>query len=261
MAKIGKTEKYIHEVIDRDGVVFFGLIDPDIRNKNVMKHAKAFYEGGADIILIGGSIGYAESSMLDQIVKGIKEVAPIPTMLFPGNISGMTKYADAMYYMSLLNSKNPYWITGAQALAAPSVKKLEIEAIPTSLIIVEPGETVGWIGEARPVLKHKPEIAAAYALAGKYMGHRLTILERGSGAPGPSPPEMFAAVKKAVGHPVICAGSSKSLTDIKTTIEAGADGIHIASMVEKAANPLKKAKTIIRYTKRIGKEKVKRMRR
>lgn len=256
--KIGKTENYIHRIIERDGVVFFGLIDPDLdKQDKITTYAKAFYEGGADIILIGGSLGYAESSVLDNMVKEIKEVAPIPTMLFPGNISGLTKYADAMYYMSLLNSKNPYWITGAQALAAPYVRKLGLEAIPTSLIIVEPGETVGWIGEARPILINKPDIVAAYALAGKYMGHRITILERGSGAPGPSPPEMFKAVKKAVGHPVICAGSSKTLADIKRTIKAGADGIHIASVIEKATDPFRKAKIVIEYTKKVGKTKVK----
>lgn len=255
---IGKTEKYIHEVIERDGVVFFGLIDPDIKKRDrAIEYAKAFYEGGADIVLIGGSLGYAESSILDNLVKAIKSVVSIPVMLFPGNVGGLTKYADAMYYMSLMNSKNPYWITGAQALAAPSVKKLGIEAIPTSLIIVEPGETVGWIGEARPILIHKPEIAAAYALAGKHMGHRITILERGSGAPGPSPPEMFAAVKKVTQHPVICAGSSKTLADIKKTILAGADGIHIASMIEKASDPFRKAKIVIEFTKKVGKAKLK----
>lgn len=256
MSKIGKTEKYIHEVIERDGVAFFGLIDPDFDNKDkIAKYAKAFYEGGADVILIGGSLGYAGSSLLNKMVKRIKEVVSIPVMLYPGNISGMTKKADAMYYMSLLNSENPYWITGAQALAAPLAKKLNIETIPTSLIIVEPGETVGWIGESRPVLKHKPDLAAAYALAGKYMGHRMTILERGSGAPGPPTPEMFGAVKKAVKHPVICAGSNKNLSDIKKTIKGGADGIHIASMIEKSSDPFKKAKSIIDFTKKVGKSK------
>jgi len=255
--KVGKTERYIHDVIERDGVVFFGLIDPELGNGKILSYAKAFYNGGADVILLGGSLGYAESYILDEIAKRIKEVAPIPLMLFPGNVGGLTKYADALYYMSLMNSINPYWITGAQALAAHTVKKLGIEAIPTSLIIVEPGETVGWVGRAIPILHHKPELASAYALAGKYLGHRMTILERGSGAPGPSPPEMFRAVKKVVGHPVICAGSSKTLNDIKKTIEAGADGIHIASLIEKSSNPFKKAEIIIKYTKKIGKEKLK----
>jgi phosphoglycerol geranylgeranyltransferase len=253
--KLGKVEAYIHETIEKDGVVFFGLVDPlDNKGKDPVKFAKAFDEAGADIILIGGSIG-AEGDVLNDVVKNIKESVSKPVMLFPGNIGGLSKHADALYFMSLLNSKNPYWIIGAHALAAPMLAKMDIEAIPTSLLIVEPGETVGWIGEANPIPYHKPDIAAAYALAGKLLGQRITILERGSGAPGPSSPEMFRAVKEAVGHPVICAGSSKTLDDIKNTIKAGADGIHIASLVQNSDDPFKMAKKIVEFTKKIGKEK------
>ncbi len=206
------------------------------------------------MILIGGSIG-AEGEAFNDAVKQIKESVNKPVVLFPGNIGGVSKHADALYFMSLLNSKNPYWITGAQALAASVISNTNLEPIPTSLLIVEPGETVGWVGEARPIPYHKPDIAVAYALAGKMLGQRMTILERGSGAPGPSSPEMFRAVKEAVGHPVICAGSSKNLKDIETTIKAGADGIHIASLVQKSDDPFKKAKELVGFTKKIGKEK------
>ena len=135
------------------------------------------------------------------------------------------------------------------------IVKMGIEAIPTSLLIVEPGETVGRVGEAKLIPYDKPDVAVSYALAGKLLGHRITILERGSGAPGPSSPETFRDVKKAVGHPVICAGSSKTLDDIKTTVKAGADGIHIASLVEKSDNPLETAKKLVEFTKKVGKEK------
>lgn len=253
--KLGKVESYIIETIEKDGVVFFGLIDPLEQKKDgPVGYAKAFDKAGADIILIGGSMG-AEGEMLNEIVMEIKESTGKPVMLFPGNIGGVSKHADALYFMSLLNSKNPYWITGAHALAAPMLSKMDIETIPTSLLVVEPGETVGWVGEARVIPYHKPDIAAAYALAGKLLGQRITILERGSGAPGPSSPEMFRAVKEAVQHPVICAGSSKTFDDIRNTIKAGADGIHIASLVQNSGDPFKTAKKLVEFTKKVGKEK------
>lgn len=253
--KIGKIENLIHQIIERDGVVFFGLIDPlDQRGNDPVKLAKAFDEADADIILVGGSIG-AEGDILNKVVKEIKESVSKPVMLFPGNIGGVSRHADALYFMSLLNSENPYWIIGAHALAAPILAKMNIEAIPTSLLVIEPGETVGWIGEAKPIPYHKPDIAVAYALAGKMLGQRVTILERGSGAPGPASPEMFRAVKEAVQHPVICAGSSRTLDDIRNTIKAGADGIHVASLVQNSSDPLKTAKKLVEFAKKVGKEK------
>jgi phosphoglycerol geranylgeranyltransferase len=253
--KLGKVETYIHDTIEKDGVVFFGLIDPtnDV-GKDPVRLAKVFDEADADIILIGGSTGVGGKAF-NEMMKEIKESVSKPIMLFPGNVGGVSKYADALYFMSLLNSKNPYWIAGAHALAAPMIVKMGIEAIPTSLLIVEPGKTVGRVGEAKLIPYDKPDVAVSYALAGKLLGHRITILERGSGAPGPSSPEMFRAVKQAVGHPVICAGSSKTLDDIKTTVKAGADGIHIASLIEKSESPLLTAKKLVDFTKKIGKEK------
>lgn len=255
--KMGNVESYIHETIEKDGVVFFGLIDPtNEKGKDPVELAKVFDEADADIILIGGSTGVGGDAF-KSVMKNIKESVSKPIMLFPGNVGGVSEYADALYFMSLLNSKNPYWITGAHALAAPMIVKMGIEAIPTSLLIIEPGETVGRVGEAKLIPYDKPDTAVSYALAGKLLGHRITILERGSGAPGPSSPEMFRAVKQAVQHPVICAGSSKTLDDIRTTIRAGADGIHIASLVEKSGNPLETAKKLVDFAKKVGKEKKK----
>lgn len=254
---IGKVEQHILDTIEKDGALFLGLIDPMQDIDKSLRFAKAFHEGGADVILMGGSLGISQEA-LNTTAKRIKEAVSTPILLFPGNVDGLTPHADAIYYMCLMNSTNPYWITGAHALSAFAIKQMGTETIPTSLIIVEPGETVGWVGDAKPVPLHKPEIAASYALAGKMMGHRLTILERGSGAPGPSPPEMFTLVKRTVEHPVICAGSQKSLQDIQNTLLAGADGVQVASLVQKAPNPEAEAKKIIKFVKDIGKKKLQR---
>ena len=100
--KTGKTEKHINSIIS------------------------SMYEGGADVIMLGGSIG-AQGVALDEMAKMIKESVDVPLHLFPGNISNITKYADSIYFMSLLNSKNPYWISGAQSLGAPMIKKYKID--------------------------------------------------------------------------------------------------------------------------------------
>ncbi len=53
----------------------------------------------------------------------------IPVILFPGNIGTLSRFADAVLFMTLLNSRNPYWISQAQMLAAPLVKQFDLEAL------------------------------------------------------------------------------------------------------------------------------------
>ena len=67
--------------------------------------------------------------------------------------------------MSYLNSNNPYWIIGAQALASPAVNKTGIEKIPMGYVVAEPGGTVGWVGDAKLIPRNKPKIPAIYAMA------------------------------------------------------------------------------------------------
>jgi phosphoglycerol geranylgeranyltransferase len=65
-------------------------------------------------------------------------------ILFPGNVTGVSPNADAILFMSLLNSENPYFITGAQALGAIGVKKSKLEALPTGYLIIGEGTSVSW---------------------------------------------------------------------------------------------------------------------
>lgn len=250
---LGKVERYLHKVKEQDGIIFFGLIDPTAEDlRGSVERARAFDVAGADVILVGGSLGSLAGSILEEFVMKVNGQVSIPVMLYPGDISGVTGKADALYYMSLMNSTNPYWITGAQALSAPQIQRMDIEPIPTSLLVVEPGESVGWVGDAKPIPTHKPGIAAAYALAGEMLGHRITILERGSGAPGPPPPEMFRAVDEATEHLAICAGSVNNLEDIEKTVKAGADGLHVSSLIEEASDPFSKAKKVVSKCKEVA---------
>ena len=143
--KPGRTEKYIYETLEGKGAMMFMLIDPvDYKSPDhAVKTACDAVDGGADLILIGGSIG-AQGELLDYVTKSIKEkVKNIPVVLFPGNIATITKYADSVYFMSMLNARNPYWITQAQMLSIPTIRHLGIETLPVGYIVVAPGGTVG----------------------------------------------------------------------------------------------------------------------
>jgi phosphoglycerol geranylgeranyltransferase len=134
--------------------------------------------------------------------------------------------------MSLLNSVDPYFLMGAQVLGAPLVKKHRLEPIPMGYIIVGEGGTAGIVGRAVPVPYNKPELAAAHALAGQYLGMRFIYLEAGSGAKKPVSPEMIHVVKHYIDIPLIVGGGIRSRSQALAAASAGADIIVTGNVVE-----------------------------
>lgn len=256
--KIGKVEKYINDTIASDGGMAFILIDPvDHKSpEDAVRVAKESVEGGADLILVGGSIG-AQGSLLDSVTKEIKENVNVPVNIFPGNISTVTKYADSIYFMSLLNSRNPYWSTMAQTVAAPVIKQIGIEAIPTGYIVVAPGGTVGWVGDVNLVPRHKPSIAAALAMAGEMTGNRLILTDCGSNPKdGHMPLEMISAVKKSIDVPYVVGGGFRTAEQAGAAISAGADAVQIGTAVENSDDVKKKVESLVKSIKEAGRKNI-----
>lgn len=243
---IGKVEEYINEGIRKKGALLFALVDPlDYRSADeAIRTAKNANEAGCDLVLIGGSTG-VQGEMLDSITKKIKECVNVPVVLFPGNIGTVTKYADAVYFMSLLNSRNPYWISGAQMLAAPMVKQYGIEPLPVGYIVVEPGGTVGHVGEANLIPRDKPKLAASLALAAQYLGMRFVITDTGSNPKdGHVPLEMVAAVSSVLDVPYVVAGGIKTAGEARSVVKAGASAIQVGTAFEQS-NPVSKIKEMV----------------
>jgi phosphoglycerol geranylgeranyltransferase len=257
-----KVEKYINETIESKGAMLFSLMDPvDYRNdRDAIETAKAVTKGGSDILLLGGSSG-VQGTMLDEVTRQIKEAIDVPLVLFPGNVATITKYADAIYFQTLLNSRNPYWHTQVQMLGAPLIRQLKIEPLPVGYILVSPGGTAGWVGDANLVPREKPRIAAALALTGQYLGSRLIITDTGSNprlqGGGPIPAEMVRAVKQAIDVPYIVGGGIISEKELRTAYRSGADAVQIGTAFESgsSSSAYKKALLFSRITKEEGAKK------
>lgn len=253
-----KIERYILDKIKDEGAILLSLIDPEKQPyEKGAEMAKISYEAGTDVILIGGSIS-AQGLIIDETTKMIKENVSIPIVLFPGNVGALTPYADATYFMYLLNSRDNYWTSTAQIQGAPIVKKIGIEPIPTAYIVLEPGRAVGWISNANLVPRDRPDLAAACALAGEFMGARLIITDSGSGAPEPAPSKLISAVKSQLTVPYFYAGGCRTPEQAREIIKAGADGIQIGTAFEIEKDNVKnKISTIVKAIKEGGKEKLK----
>lgn len=228
----GAVEKYLTEQIESQGSIHITLIDPEkVTPSQGSKIARKAKTSGTSAIMIGGST-FVSATHLDDVVKIVKRTVSIPIILFPNNVTGISHCADAIWFMSLLNSTDPYFLIGAQILGAPLIKKYNLEPIPLGYIIVGDGGTAGVVGRAVAIPYNKPELAVAHALAGQYLGMRFIYLEAGSGAKEPVPPDMVRVVKHHIDVPLIVGGGITSRAQALTVASAGADIIVTGNMVE-----------------------------
>lgn len=238
----GKVYRYILDRVEKKQGMVFLVIDPPNQSPEVAgKLAKIAEQAGIAAIAVGGSVG-AQGALLDTTIQFIKENCSLPVILFPGNIATLSPKADAIYFMSLLNSLDPYYISGAQIAASYPLKRMNIEVIPTSYIIVEPGRAAGWIGRVQLIPRELPYLAAVTALAGQYMGSHLVILEAGGGASKHVPLAMIEQTRKLIDIPLVVAGGVKTPKQAKSCIKAGANIVHVGTAIENVSNNFQKAR-------------------
>ncbi len=248
--KMGKVEKYLLKKIDEEGALHIPLIDPEnISPEKAAEISVIAERGGSAAVMIGGST-VASTSKLNRVIKLIREKVSLPTILFPNNLSGISPYADAIWFMSLLNSLNPYYIIGAQVLGASAVREYGLEPLPLAYLIVGDGGAAGYIGQAQPIPYDKPEIAALYALAAQYLGMRFVYLEAGSGAKNPVPVEMIALVRKTTSNPIIVGGGLRHPDAIEERVYAGADIIVTGTTIEETTDVEKSIRLFVNSVKR-----------
>ena len=230
--KDGKVySKLLSQLKEEAGMLFLVIDPPNQSPEQAGKMAKLAESSGATAIAVGGSLG-AQGKVLDDTLVAIKDKSRLPTILFPGNIATLSKLADATYFLSMLNSNDPYYISGAQTAASFPIKKMGLEVIPTSYIIVEPGRAVGFMGRAQLIPRNLSYLAAATALAGEYMGAKMVILESGGGASEPVPKEMVSFTKKSIEVPLVIAGGVRTPEFAFDCISSGADIVHVGSAIE-----------------------------
>lgn len=190
-------------------------------------------EKGTHAIMVGGSTDVS-SENLDTLVTHIKERAQLPVIYFPSTAGAMSPQVDAIYFLSVLNSRDPRFIVGEQAIGAPLIKAIGMEAIPMGYILVEPGMKVAAVSEADviPRTKDGAERAAGLALAAQYFGMKLVYLECGSGAPTPCPVDIVRAVREAIDVPLVVGGGIRSGAEARAILEAGADVLVTGTIAE-----------------------------
>lgn len=253
---MGRVENYIRERLEREGALHMALIDPARTDgRGAREVARAAEDAGTAAIMVGGSIGVSEH-MVDEVVLAVKDSCSLPVILFPGAPTNLSRYADAVWFISVLNSTNPYFIVLGQAQGAPVVKRYGLEAIPLAYLVLGSGGTVGFISQARLIPFDRPEIAVAFALAAQYMGFRFLYLEGGSGG-DPIPPHVIRAVDNNIEIPIVTGGGIRTPDLAKTAVEAGADIIVTGTIIEEGGDLRAKLKPIVQAVREGARHRVK----
>jgi len=223
----------------------FSLIDPDKQLPKIAgSMAKTAEQSGSSAIMVGGST-LTSQKQVDETVKAIKDHSNLPVILFPSGAKFLSKHADAVFFMSLLNSRNLSYVIREHVKGAHFVKLSGIEPISMGYVIVEPGMTAGKIGEVDLVKRNDIDGAVGYGLSAQYLGMNFFYLEAGSGATAPVPDKMIKAVKQNIDIPLIVGGGIRDVKTAKKKALAGADIIVTGTTLEKEKNLKQALKDIV----------------
>ena len=224
---------YLLSVKKKKGAGYIVLIDPDKNSENNLEEKiSTINNSGVDAIFVGGSL-ILDNNCIKR-VELIKSISKVPVIFFPGGISQLNKHYDAMLFMSILSGRNSHYLIGEQVIAAPIVKDLGIEVIPTGYLLVDGGNnsSVQFMSGSNPIPIEKPDILIAHALAAQYLGKKLVYLESGSGAKNSIPNNLLKAVTKYIDVPIIVGGGINTPKSANEKVLAGASFVVIGSILE-----------------------------
>jgi phosphoglycerol geranylgeranyltransferase len=225
----------------KNKVKMFGvLIDPGKQNvAELIKTVKLCNEADVDYFFVGGSI--ITQGDMQKTTRLIKENSTKPIIIFPGNPDQISNYADAILFLSLISGRNPEFLIGHQVAAAPILKKTNLEVIPTGYLLVDCGTTTTaiYVSDTNPIPHSNAEIAANTALAGEYLGLKLTYIDGGSGAKKCISKAMISKTREALNGPLIIGGGIRTIEAAKEIYKAGADVIIVGNGAEENRNLVK----------------------
>jgi phosphoglycerol geranylgeranyltransferase len=219
---------------------FAVLVDPDkVDNAKIEQLVSLATKSKVDYFLVGGSL--LISNHLDDCIKQFKALCDIPVVLFPGSPSQVSKYADALLYLSLISGRNPELLIGHHVVSAPMVRNSGLEIMPTGYMVIDGGAptTVSYISNATPIPSDKNEIALCTAMAGEMLGMKLIYMDAGSGAKRPITEGMIEMVSSHIEAPLIIGGGITDPEKAYRNCKVGADVIVVGNAIEKDASLIK----------------------
>lgn len=206
------------------------LVDPDKFNPELIKLS---HKNKVSCFLVGGS--GLQKNNVSAVIRTIKKLSDIPVILFPGDETQLSKNADGLLLLSLLSGRNPEYLIEKHIRAAPIIKKMKLNYLPTAYLLIDGQNesTTQKITGTQPLDSADPVKIIFTSLAGEQLGFKAIYLEAGSGAKKSLSPLLLKKIKQNVSIPVIVGGGIDSRQKAEALIKAGADMIVVGNALEK----------------------------
>ena len=177
---------------------------------------------------------------LHHIIELVKSNSQLPVVLFPGSTMHIDVTADAVLFLSLISGRNPELLIGQQVIAAPILKRSNLEILPTGYLLIDADNhtTLSYMSNTVPIPADKYSVAMCTAMAGEMLGLKLIYMDAGSGARFPISPRMIASVRKSIDVPLIIGGGINSVEKALNSLKAGADMLVVGNGIEENPNLL-----------------------
>jgi len=228
------TFQQLVRIPEQRGAGFIVLVDPDkLERAQLAQFSEMCHEASVDAVFVGGSLCTRDVD-IDAFVSDLKSDARLPVVGFPGSVNQISRHLDAVLFLSIVSSRNPEYLFGQHIHAAPLIRRLGVEPIPTAYMLVESGltTTAQYVSNSMPLPRSKPDVAVATALAAEMMGMKLLFTDGGSGAHEPVPDEMITAITEVCASPLVVGGGLRSPMEVARKVEAGADFVVVGNAFE-----------------------------
>ena len=209
------------------------LVDPDKRDAYM---ALLPYIKEVDMIFVGGSTG----AHAEECVELLRQYTAAPIILFPGNTEQFTPSADALLFLTLLNSRRSEVLIEPHVQTAMTIRNSGIEVIPMGYILID-GErksSVEIVSHCTPIAQNAVDDIIRHAVAGQLLGKQLIYLEAGSGAQRNISIETIRMVRENITVPLVVGGGITSVEQMCLAFRAGANIVVIGNHFERYPNEL-----------------------
>ena len=203
------------------------LVDPDKRDRY---SALLPYLREVDLVLVGGSTG----TQIEECVALLRQHTSAPLVLFPGNTAQFTSMADALLFLTLLNSRRAEVLIEPHVQSAITIRQSGIETIPMGYILVDGDRqsAVERVSGCTPIARQAVTDVVSHAVAGQLLGKQLIYIDAGSGAKTPVSIDTVRAVCQAIDVPLIVGGGIITEQQMLLVFSAGANIVVVGNHFE-----------------------------